>query len=42
MHPDWMFRLPLLGDLFGLPIPDNPTTAALDNDLRQKALFSLW
>ena len=41
MHPQWMLRLPLLGDLLGLPIPDNPTTAALENDLRQKSLFSL-
>jgi predicted ATPase/class 3 adenylate cyclase len=40
-HPDWQLRLPLLGDLLGLPIPDNPTTAALESDLRQKALFSL-
>ena len=41
MHPDWQLRLPLLGDLLNLPIPDNPTTAALESDLRQKALFSL-
>jgi len=41
MHPDWQLRLPLLGDLFSLPIPDNPTTVALESDLRQKALFSL-
>lgn len=40
-HPDWQLRLPLLGDLLSLPIPDNPTTAALESDLRQKALFSL-
>ncbi|MCL4869658.1 MAG: tetratricopeptide repeat protein [Anaerolineae bacterium] len=40
-QPDWLLRLPLLGDLLGLPIPDNPTTAALDSALRQKALFSL-
>ncbi len=41
LHPDWQLRLPLLGDLLNLPIPDNPTTAALESDLRQKALFSL-
>ncbi|MFW6182426.1 MAG: ATP-binding protein, partial [Chloroflexota bacterium] len=40
-HPQFVVRLPLLGDLLGLPIPDNPTTAALDSDVRQEALFSL-
>ena len=37
----WALRLPLLGDLLGLPIPDNSTTAALDSTLRQASLFSL-
>lgn len=37
----WALRLPLLGDLLGLPIPDNPTTAAMDSTLRQSSLFSL-
>lgn len=41
VHPQWKLRLPLLGDLLGLPIPDNPTTTAFTSDLRQKALFSL-
>ncbi len=40
-HPEWTLRLPLLGDLLGLPIPDNPTTSALDSTLRQASLFSL-
>jgi adenylate cyclase len=40
-HPGWALRLPLLGDLLGLPIPDNPTTASLDSTLRQSSLFSL-
>ncbi len=40
-NPDWALRLPLLGDLLSLPIPDNPTTRAMDGDLRQKSLFSL-
>jgi predicted ATPase len=40
-HPGWALRLPLLGDLLGLPIADNPTTAALDSTLRQTSLFSL-
>ncbi|NJN43812.1 MAG: AAA family ATPase, partial [Anaerolineae bacterium] len=40
-HSGWVLRLPLLGDLLGLPIPDNPTTGALDSNLRQVSLFSL-
>jgi adenylate cyclase len=40
-HPGWILRMPLLGDLLGLPIPDNPTTAAMDSTLRQSSLFSL-
>jgi len=36
-----LVRLPLLGDLLGLPIPDNTVTAASDPRLRQEALFSL-
>lgn len=39
--PAWSVRLPLLGDLFDLPIPDNPTTAAFDARLRRTALISL-
>jgi len=41
IDPDWLIRLPLLGDLLDLPIPDNDTTAAFDPQLRQEALFSL-
>jgi adenylate cyclase len=41
LNPDWQVRLPLLGDLLNLPIPDNATTAALDPRLRQEALFTL-
>jgi predicted ATPase/class 3 adenylate cyclase len=40
-NPDWLLRLPLLGDLLGLPIADNPTTAAFEPRLRQSALFDL-
>ncbi len=40
-HPAWSLRLPLLGDLLRLPIPDNPTTAALDSTLRRETLFNL-
>lgn len=41
MNRDWLLRLPLLGDLLGLPISDNPTTASFDPRLRQEALFAL-
>jgi tetratricopeptide (TPR) repeat protein/class 3 adenylate cyclase len=41
LNPDWQVRLPLLGDLLDLPIPDNATTAAFDPRLRQEALFTL-
>jgi adenylate cyclase len=40
-NPDWLLRLPLIGDLLGLPITDNPTTAAFEPRLRQSALFDL-
>jgi tetratricopeptide (TPR) repeat protein len=41
LNANWLLRLPLLGDLLGLAIPDNPTTAAFDPRLRQEALISL-
>lgn len=41
LNPAWEVRLPLLGDLLGLPILDNPTTAAFDPRRRQETLFSL-
>ncbi|GIK71642.1 MAG: adenylyl cyclase [Chloroflexota bacterium] len=41
IEPQWEVRLPLLGDLFDLPIPDNPTTAAFDARLRREALAAL-
>ncbi|MBN1146890.1 MAG: tetratricopeptide repeat protein [Anaerolineales bacterium] len=40
-RPEWETRLPLLGDLLGLPIPDNPVSAALEPGQRREALFSL-
>jgi tetratricopeptide (TPR) repeat protein len=40
-NPDWLARLPLLGDLLGVPIPDNEVTAAFDPRLRQEALIAL-
>jgi class 3 adenylate cyclase/tetratricopeptide (TPR) repeat protein len=41
INPAWRLRLPLLGDLLGLPIPDNATTAAFEPRLRQRALVEL-
>ena len=40
-NPEWNLRLPLLGDLLGLPIPDNQATAAFDPRLRQESLITL-
>jgi class 3 adenylate cyclase len=40
-NPDWLIRLPLLGNLLDIPIPDNPTTAAFEPRLRQESLFAL-
>ncbi len=41
VNPDWQLRLPLLGDLLGLPILENTATVAFDPRLRQEALFAL-
>ena len=41
MNPEWLLRLPLLGDLLGVAIPENDTTRTLDPKLRQEALFAL-
>lgn len=38
---EWAVWLPLLGDLLGLDIPDNPTTRNLVGTARQQALFAL-
>jgi predicted ATPase/class 3 adenylate cyclase len=40
-NPAWLIRLPLLGAMLGLSIPDNPTTAALTLEVRQQWLFAL-
>jgi class 3 adenylate cyclase/tetratricopeptide (TPR) repeat protein len=40
-NPDWLLRLPLLGDLLDLPISDNETTSTFDPQLRQESLLSL-
>jgi predicted ATPase/class 3 adenylate cyclase len=41
LNPAWLMRLPLLGDLLGLSMPDNPTTATFEPRLRQEALIGL-
>jgi len=40
MNPEWSVRIPLLRDVLGLPLEDNPTTAAFDPRQRQEALFA--
>lgn len=40
INPEWRVRIPLLGDLLNLAIPDNPTTAAFDPKKRQESLFA--
>jgi predicted ATPase/class 3 adenylate cyclase len=41
LNPAWTERAPLLGPLLGLPLSDNPTTAAFDPGLRQAAACGL-
>jgi class 3 adenylate cyclase/tetratricopeptide (TPR) repeat protein len=41
MNPAWLPRLPLLGDVLGLPLSDTGLTAGLDAQMRQQALFAL-
>ncbi|MDA0245507.1 MAG: tetratricopeptide repeat protein [Chloroflexi bacterium] len=41
LNPEWLVRLPLMGDLLGLPIPDTPATQPLTPQLRQESLFAL-
>ncbi|RIK44620.1 MAG: hypothetical protein DCC55_01775 [Chloroflexi bacterium] len=41
LNPAWLVRMPLLGDLLNLTVPDNPTTAAFEPRLRQEALVTL-
>ena len=40
-NPDWAQRLPLLGDLLGLPIPETPLTAGLEPRQRRDSLTAL-
>ncbi|MEM7125256.1 MAG: AAA family ATPase [Chloroflexota bacterium] len=41
LNPGWLVRMPLLGDLLGIPIPETPTTAAFKPQLRREALTTL-
>ncbi len=41
INPDWLPLLPLLGDLLGLPIPNNTTTMVFDPLLRQGVFLAL-
>jgi adenylate cyclase len=41
LNPDFLRRLPLLGPLLNLPIPDNDLTRSLDAKLRKASLESL-
>ncbi len=41
IHPDLAGRLPLLGDVLGLDIPDNELTATFDARLRRESLSAL-
>ncbi|HEY1015108.1 MAG TPA: tetratricopeptide repeat protein, partial [Herpetosiphonaceae bacterium] len=41
LNPAWLLRLPLLGDLLQLPVPENPATEMFDPRLRQEALIAL-
>jgi len=40
MNPDWSVRVPLLRDILGLPLADNPTTAAFDPKQRRDTLIA--
>ena len=41
INPEWIPRVPLLGDLLGLEIPDTPMTAGFDARMRRESLFAL-
>ena len=41
LNPALLVRMPLLGELLDLPIPENETTGGFDPRLRQAALYSL-
>ncbi len=41
INPDWLLLLPLLGDLLGLPIPDNPDTLVFNPLLRRGMFLAL-
>ncbi len=39
--PHWRVRLPLVGPLVGINLPDNPTTAAMDSAKKHEATLTL-
>jgi predicted ATPase/class 3 adenylate cyclase len=41
VEPTWLPRLPLLGDVLQLPIPNTPQTAPLEGRMRRQAIFAL-
>jgi adenylate cyclase len=41
LNPGWPVRLPLLGDLMNVPVPDNATTSGLNPEARQEAILAL-
>ncbi len=41
INTHWLVRLPLLGELLQLPIPENPITGSLDTATRRQALYAL-
>ena len=41
INPEWIPRVPLLGDLLGLQIPDTPMTAGFDARMRHESLTAL-
>ncbi|PJF36913.1 MAG: hypothetical protein CUN49_02980 [Candidatus Thermofonsia Clade 1 bacterium] len=41
LAPQCEVRLPLLGDLLGISLPDTPVTASLEGQARQQAIFAV-
>jgi len=41
INPEWIPRVPLLGDLLGLQIPDTPMTAGFDARMRHESRMAL-
>lgn len=41
LNPEWSARLPLVGDVLGMAIPDTTATVSLKGETRRQAVFSL-